>query len=578
MSKHQLPSVAVAISLLVIFLVGFLPNTALFISIKLLLILALGAAVFFYFWNLLPSPEAASSDEAPQAADSVPLDVPSQLLKIKTNQDVEEYFEMFLKTVFPIIKQTMVGNSAVLLMANYPKKKFYIRYKLSDQDDHFSQETHFDFNQGLPALILRNKKSLIENHLPDSENLLPYYDSSKMPARSFLGVPLFFDDYIVGILCVDSNVEESFGPEDLEILTEYSKTIAIQLACSNRLYEYETENWTTRLLYDFSKGILQIQSSEELWQYIDNSLKSVFGADRLIISERVDQGTGKIVYLSGPAHALQVGNEYTLSEGIVGWAFRKNQSLLVEDFDAKANYIPRFLREESPAKEFKSFLAVPVARDDISQMVISLESYKAKHFNEQHKKILETMAYQVASYLEKARIILQLQAQSLIDPKTRLGNFKALMAELNKEICRSTEFGRIFSLQLIKVHAANSSIDEAIYDRLLAEFVSFILPLLNPANYIFRLKNDNLAIVWPEKKPAEAIADFQSVLEMFEQKRPWVDGAIERAGLQCGIVQFPDSGENGTELIENAKKALTKAELKGQTAIEVYQFDENVKT
>lgn len=576
LSKQNLLSITVAISLLVVFLVGFLPNSVLFVSIKILLLLSLGAGIFFYLRYPAALASVESSEIEDEISDVPSPEIPSELLKIKTDENVEEYFELFLKTVFPIVKQTMVANTVVLLMVNYYKKRFYVRYKLTDLEEQFSKEPHFGLHQGLLTIILKNKKPLVENHLPDSENLLPYYASSKVPVRSFLGVPIFFEDYIVGILCVDSGVEESFSPDDLEILNEFSKVVAIQMACSNKLYEYETENWTTRLLYDFSKTIIEIQTPEELWKYIDESLKKVFQADRIIISEKSDQNTGKIIYISGTTPSLNVGDEFADTEGLVGWVFRKNQSLLVEDFTTKENYIPRFSSEESPAKEFKSFVAVPVTHEDSTRVVLSLESYQARHFNEQHKKILETMAYQVASFLDKARVIYQLRAQSLIDPQTHLGNSKALMAELNKEICRSTEFRRQFSLQILKIYASDSTVDEETCDKLVAEFVSFMLPLLNPTNYIFRLNKDHLAILWPETISPDAISDFEAVLEELEVKRFWVDGLVERAMVNSGIAQFPAMGENGTQLIENARKALSKSELKGMNTIEVYENSENI--
>lgn len=113
---------------------------------------------------------------------------------------------------------------------------------------------------------------------------------------------------------------------------------------------------------------------------------------------------------------------------------------------------------------------------------------------------------------------------------------------------------------------------------MISEFVSFILPLLSPANYIFRLNSNHLAIVWPEKMFREVKADFQTILTEVEKKRPWLDGLVEKANINCGIVQFPNMGETSTELIENAQKALAEAELKGPNVIEVYQDAENINT
>ena len=110
-------------------------------------------------------------------------------------------------------------------------------------------------------------------------------------------------------------------------------------------------------------------------------------------------------------------------------------------------------------------------------------------------------------------------------------------------------------LQLIKIHTSVESLDLVTCDKLLSEFVSFTLPLLNPTNYIFRFNENHLAILWPEKVFQEVLSNFQLVFEEITRKRPWVDGQVEKALVYCGVAQFPTMGESGSHLIENARKA-----------------------
>lgn len=575
MSKHQLLLVIAAVSLFVVFLIGFLPNSPVFIGVKLLFLFILLWGVFFYSRVIFAFAEEETDtvEEAPPERTPV-SDNAEDSLKIRSSQNVEEYFKQFLETIFPLIKQTMVCNTVVLLMVNFYKKQFYIRHKLTDFDAHFTRESFLDLNQGLLAIILRDKKPLLENHLPESELLLPYYATSKIPARAFAGTPLYYRDLLVGVLCVDSEVEESFGEDDLVILNNFSRSIAIQLACSNKLYEYETENWTTRLLYDFSKGILPVETAEALWPYLNHSLKTVLATDRMIVAERANQNTGRIIYLSGPAYSLAVGQEFPDHEGLIGWVLRKKQTLLVDDFAAKENYIPRFFLQEQHARDFKSLLAVPVIRNDVADVVLSLESSKPNAFTEEHKQIVETMAYQIAAFLDKVQLISRLEEQNLIDPKTRLGNQRAFMVELNKEIDRSGEFRKKFVLQFLKVRTPGGALAADIADRLIPEFVSFVLPLLNSINYIFRLNQDHLAILWPEKLCPETATEFQAVLSALIQKTPWMDGLVEKVIVHSGMVQFPGAGQTDSELLENVQKALAASERTAQSSIEIFQHIE----
>ncbi len=564
--------------LLFLFLLSFLPNSSLNIFIKIITLLVVAGWGYYYLKNYGLEFFQEQNRPVEKQTNAIPSsdDDSSNLAGIKVDKSVEEHFNHFLSTIFPLIKQTLVGNTVVLLLFNFYKKRFYRRYQISDFEDQLNPAPFYELSQGLPSLVFKNKQSLLENHLPENKNLLPYYISAELPAKSFLGVPLMLDDYIIGVLCIDSNVPESFSEEDLQILFEFSKIISIQLAESNKLYEYETENWSTHLLYEFSKDILNLPDKVSIWQFLGERLKAVKGADRIVIAKRVSGHQGEITFIHGQLFSLDVGGQFPVNEGLIGWVFRKNQPLLVEDFTVKENYIPRFFMNEKPGKEFKSFLAVPVLRQDNVEAVISMESKFASQFTKQHKTILETMAYQLAAFLDKTEMLSQLQEQNQIDIKTQIGNSRGLINELEKEITRANEFNRPFSLNLLTIKTLNNEIQTDTFDKLIKEFVSFTLPLLKPINYIFRFNNETFAFIWLEKSSKAVLTDIQELCAKITQKKPWVNGLIEKVVVNCGLVEYPGMGKNASELIQNAEKALVSAQANGPNKLEIYQNVEEI--
>ncbi len=575
MSKNHRVIIVAAV-LLAVLLIGFLPsNSAFFIVLKLLIAFVVSGGVFFLVFstNLGLSDTALAEEEDPAVEESLPSAQPKPTASggIKPEKTVESYFAEFLETIFPLIKHTTVSKTVVLLMVNFFKEKFYLRQILSDETPLPAEDTFFDLTQGLPALVVKHRDPLLENNLPDSEGLIPYHGETVNPPRSFMGVPIFFEDYIVGVLCADADTPQAFSEDDLEILKSFAAVISIQLACSNKLYDYESENWTTKLLYDFSKGILEINTPRQLWSYVSVSLKSVFRADRIIFAERVDDTTGALLYLSEHNGSLVPGSQFLTQEGILGWVLRKNESILIDDFSKKDNYIPRIYPEEEPAWEYKSLLAVPVAIDHQAQVVISVESRRARQFNEQHKKILETMAYQVAAYLDRARSVSQLERFNLVDPATELLNERALRADLDKEVNRASQFKKNFCLQLLKIGTSKNELDPTTYARLEQEFLKFSIPLFGKTNSIYKFEDELYAILWPEQVLREVFTQFQEIYRKIAQRKPWVGGLIEKIYVNCGVVEYPQMGQTQSELIENARKALRKAQERGPNTMEVYE-------
>lgn len=557
-------------------LVSFLPNTTLFIFIKLIVGVAISGTAYFYLRDSADS-FRSSTPPVKKSANTLAASETSETTSanIKAEEDAETHFNLFLETIVPLIQETIVSKTVVLLIVNYFKKTFYIRYKYSENPEAFSDSPDFDLNRGLMSIILKDRKALLENTLPASDDLLPYYRGIG-PAKSFLGVPLFFNDYVAGILCADSDVPESFSPDDLQILQNFGDLIGIQLAASNKLFEFESENRIIRLLFDFSKDLMTINDTEALWNYVCEKLSDVFESDRLMIISRKGEARGCISHIHGSMNALSPGYEFPDNEGVIGWVLRKNQSLMVEDFSKKENYIPRFQHDEPQVNDIQSLLAVPVSINDEAMAIISVESVRPGKFDNQHKKIMETFAFQIAAFLGKIQTIERLQKDNPIDPHTRLGNETAFLNELNKEVERSQAFQKDFSLQLLRIRASNYDDGAAVDQQLAKEFITFTLPLVNSTNYIFRLEKNLFALIWPEAAVEDATANFEEIYEKVAAKKPWVDGLVEQVNMNCGFIQYPATASSAAELIEKVQGALNLAEQKGPNTIETYKTVNNV--
>lgn len=551
-------------------LLGFLPNDAWWLSLKVVVLLV----AVFTLYKLSGGLPASEVDEESEESGAISekdgfLPEPSQSFHINLEDDVETHFEQFLKTLFPVIKDTTVAQTVVLLMINFSKKKFYIRHKLTDAPDDFCHDAFLELAGGMPGLVLKKKESIIEGTLPDNEQLLPYYQTDNLPAKSFIGAPIFFDNHLIGVLCCDAKPEQAFGEADLALLEEYARLVSIQLVGSNKLYEYEAENWNTRLLYEFSRGILGLNSSEQIWSYLVEQITAVFHPERFVVSARKDESSAEVVFLSGAANGIKVGQVFAVDEGLIGWVFRKNQSMLVQDFSSKKNYIPRIALNETQVPEYKSLLAVAVCRENKSEYVISLESSKKEAFTEQHKKILETMAYQISSFLEKAAILEALDQQNLFDHDTEVGNRRALLRALDQELSRAGEFDKSFCLQAIKIRS-DRKLEPEIYSQVAKEFVSFVLPLLAPINYIFRLEEKVFVILWPERSLQESLPRMEAFLEALRNRKPWANGLVESLHVFTSVVEYPMETENSEQLLEKLVEALRLAEIKDTNEIEIY--------
>ena len=115
---------------------------------------------------------------------------------------------------------------------------------------------------------------------------------------------------------------------------------------------------------------------------------------------------------------IQLKHDVPLGDGLVGYAARHNEAVLVPDVSKDPRYI-------SLNPETRSELAVPLIYKDKVIGVLDLEHTRRGFFTDDHKRTVTTLAAQVAIAIENARLYEEIARQ-----EKRLERDLALAREL----------------------------------------------------------------------------------------------------------------------------------------------------
>jgi len=558
---------SILIGVILLFALGLLPSSTIGVFIKIVIFLVVLALAYLLYQQT----EAPHSDHLPSEAE----DQTPDLFQMEKNHSVEESFENFLENTLLLIKKVLVADTIILLFANYSKKQFVIRYSVSTKEDALITGNNFDLYKGLPSLVLRNRAPLIENHLPGRKEILPYYQNEENKAQSFAAVPIYFNDLVIGVLCADTTATEAFSNDDVEILKLFGNLITAQLVNSNKLYEYETENWVASVLFEISQEINQIRSTEDLWSYLSQKIPEVIPCDRISVARKLDGETAEIVSLRGGTGNVKVGKIFSLTEGITGWVIRKNQSLMVDDFSEKEKYVPRFFVDESPAKEYFSLLAVPIPENREALGVICLESNTTSSFNEQQKRILSTIANQAATVLKTTETLENLKRLNYRDPDTNLNNINAFQSIIPGEIKRSHKLGLRFNLLYVKIYYQLKEDENDLHRKTVNEFLSLVLPHLSDVDYIFRLYSDTFAIAQLQRDGDGLQNLATELIEKVKMKKVWAEGNAFDFYVNMGIIDGKYLTPDVEDVLQKGKIIIKQARMKGPNQLSIYYEHSN---
>ena len=156
------------------------------------------------------------------------------------------------------------------------------------------------------------------------------------------------------------------------------------------------------LLHEISKRITRVLDLDELLETAVQSLHRDFGYHSVVILT-LNRGETVLVAsaLAGRfASVVPPGHTQHLAEGLIGWAARHGETVLVNDVAADPRYVNDFPQQIQTQSE----LCVPVRIGENVIGVVDVQSDHRDAFDANDQMVLETLAGQIAGAMENARL------------------------------------------------------------------------------------------------------------------------------------------------------------------------------
>jgi sigma-B regulation protein RsbU (phosphoserine phosphatase) len=197
---------------------------------------------------------------------------------------------------------------------------------------------------------------------------------------------------------IESEEAGYFRPEHLHLLTFTASRIA-QAIENARLYaRVSRQAQTLEVLNEIAAELASILDLGPLLERIGQLLRRLIDYQMFTIMLLDDKGETLITRYAwrfGYAHAPQ--RRISITSGLVGAAVSEWRTINVPDVSKDPRYLPM-----NP--ETKSELVVPLFYKGRVIGVLDLEHTRAGFFNEEHQRMLTTLASQIAIAIENARL------------------------------------------------------------------------------------------------------------------------------------------------------------------------------
>jgi len=300
--------------------------------------------------------------------------------------------------------QTLLNRTSELVHAIIPYKIFAIlllndrthELRMRFQIGHTPQveRTRVPLGKGVVGQVALTRQPMLLNDVTASE----YYIAANPDVRSELTVPLIAKNRLIGVLDIESEQAGYFRAEHLHLLTFTASRIA-QAIENARLYtRVSRQAQMLEVLNEIAAELASILDLVPLLERIGQLLRRLIDYQMFTIMLLDDKGETLITRYAwrfGYAHAPL--RRVPITSGLAGAAVREWRTINVPDVSKD----PRYLAMNP---ETRSELIVPLFYKGRVIGVLDLEHTRTGFFNEEHERMLTTLAAQIAIAIENARL------------------------------------------------------------------------------------------------------------------------------------------------------------------------------
>ncbi len=494
------------------------------------------------------------------------IDIPITMLMEEepyNTKETREEFDYFLLRVLKGIRTYTKAKTAAFLLVNKTKKELILEITDSDIEESLIPKRKITIRNDVLSQIARTAKPEILTEInPTAElEIIPYYQEF-VGTNSFIGVPVFYNKSVVGILCADTDKPDAYDVDTIRFFSQFTKLISAIIQNYTDKYDLLQSSRTLDAIKLFRRIMSnQKMSIEDIHISLVESATKLFEYNTAgICTYDEDGGTWTVKNLRKTDEESKIvdGSKIDIDKTLLGEAIINCRTVFrspLEKTDTRINAV-------EPKMAGGYFLAVPIRSFVNNYGSIFLEGDNNCTFTEYDREILETLGEHAGTSIEQMYFIEMLQSSSLMDNSTGMYNPPAFYSRLDEEIARAQVYSTAASLCLFTIDkyvAFESEDNEETTEQIIYQVLNVIARHLRRFDIIGRIDSETFAVLlpgmkinqgqlWAEKLRSDVA---QTVIELHSKRF--------NVTISIGLAKI-GSSDNVNELMANCRHVLGLAQ------------------
>ncbi len=302
-----------------------------------------------------------------------------------TSLDLSDVFQRIYEEVSKLIP----CDAFTLALVDEPRREFRLAFAVEEGERLPELVVPLDPRKSLTAWIVSTKEPLLIGDFEAEKDELPAVAQQEGKAvRSWLGVPLLFEDEVLGVLSVQSFAPRAYDDKDLRLLGIMSASVATAIRNARTYMGLASLEQKLRMVEEASRRMKLAQDKDALYAVVLELTGPVLGYRPCAILE--PHGEELVVAAGheeiGWAHGLRL---HVGGPGVTVAALQSREPVYVPDVSADERYTPG-----NP--DTRCELALPLVLGERVLGVLDVQARAKDGIPSQDQEILKIVASELA--------------------------------------------------------------------------------------------------------------------------------------------------------------------------------------
>lgn len=490
--------------------------------------------------------------------------------------DTSENYRQLIHHLTEIMHASLMAQAVFIYLYN-GKENSYVLQECSCSHKSRPLNTFSCEGELFSKLHLNPQPELYQSGqiVPD---FLKYY---QVPPKigTLMLAPISINNVFVGFIGTDSIDRETWGKEDLDLLTGFANLFRNAVLQIDVVDQQEVYISFFRDLFRLNTEITFGIEPHELYKQAAAVLKRFFRFDKLTFAfiSKDQPASLSIEYVEGSEADYTIGHEINLKQGVWEPIIRHKKPVLIGDYD-KSEVEFRFQPDDLKIIPFRSAVGIPVLTASKEAGGILLESFKIDNYTAEDVETLNIFGRNFSEILNRLTVYQSMKELAMIDGLTNIYNHRAFKERLQIEIERSRRYNTTLTLLILdldKFKRINDTYGHLHGDYVLRKSANIIRSSVRTVDTVARYGGEEFAVILINTDKKSCLNTAERICKNINSFLFEKEGMSERMSISIGMSEFPGDGDDLQALISCADMAMYSAKRAGGNRVVLY---ENHKT